>query len=146
MNFELLTTYDNYVPAHIAMGRLQEEGINCWLKDENTLSIDPLLNNALGGIKLMVAQEQLVRARKILQQMEQEYRDTLTCPLCGSHDFVKLDKLEKEPGLLSMVTRFFMGKDAKDEETKYRCGTCFQIFDSPVSTRDQLDDDSDIPS
>ncbi len=33
----------------------EEEGINCWLKDENTVTIDPILTNAIGGIKLMVA-------------------------------------------------------------------------------------------
>ena len=56
MNFVLLQSYDNYVSAHIAMGRLEEDGINCWLKDENTVTIDPILSNAIGGIKLMVEQ------------------------------------------------------------------------------------------
>ena len=54
MKFVPVWSYDNYVPAHIAMGRLKEEGINCWLKDENTVTIDPILANAVGGIKLMV--------------------------------------------------------------------------------------------
>ena len=39
----LLNAYNNYVDAHIARGVLEEEGINCWLKDENTLTIDPIL-------------------------------------------------------------------------------------------------------
>ena len=54
MNFVLLQSYDNYISAHIAMGRLEEDGINCWLKDENTVTINPILTNAIGGIKLMV--------------------------------------------------------------------------------------------
>lgn len=67
MQFILLTTFDNYVSAHIAMGRLKEEFINCYLKDEYTVTIDPLLSNAIGGIKLMVAETQVERAVEVLE-------------------------------------------------------------------------------
>jgi hypothetical protein len=66
LEYIVLATYDNYIPAHIAMGRLQEEGILCWLKDENTVTVDPLLSIAIGGIKLMVAKHQEERARELL--------------------------------------------------------------------------------
>ena len=66
LEFMILEVYDNYIPAHIAMGRLSEQGIICWLKDENTVTIDPLLSIAVGGIKLMVAVHQADRARMIL--------------------------------------------------------------------------------
>ncbi len=72
MEFVILRRYDNYVTAHIDMGMLQEEGINCWLKDENTVTIDPLLSIAVGGIKLMVANVQAERALEILTKREQE--------------------------------------------------------------------------
>ncbi len=68
MEFSILDVYDNYIPAHITLGRLQEQGIICWLKDENTVTIDPLLSIAVGGIKLMVANHQIERARAILQE------------------------------------------------------------------------------
>ncbi len=71
MNFVLLRSYDNYVPAHIAMGRLEAASINCWLKDENTVTIDPLLSNAIGGIKLMVAETQAERALEILNSLNE---------------------------------------------------------------------------
>jgi len=66
MQFILLTTFDNYIEAHIALGRLKEEFINCYLKDEYTVTIDPLLSNAIGGIKLMVAETQVERAVEVL--------------------------------------------------------------------------------
>ena len=62
MEFILLNSYGNYVEAHIAKGVLEEEGIASWLKDENTVTIDPILTNAVGGIKLMVAREDAQRA------------------------------------------------------------------------------------
>lgn len=55
MHFIILRTYDNYIPAHIAMGRLKEEYINCYLQDEYTVTIDPFLSNAIGGIKLLLS-------------------------------------------------------------------------------------------
>jgi Putative prokaryotic signal transducing protein len=62
----LFMTFDNYISAHITMGRLKEEFINCYLQDEYTVTIDPLLSNAIGGIKLMVAEQQAGRALEIL--------------------------------------------------------------------------------
>jgi hypothetical protein len=72
MDFILLRRYDNYIPAHITLGRLQEEGINCWLKDEYSVTIDPFLSNAIGGIKLMVAAAQAERAASLLDGWDQQ--------------------------------------------------------------------------
>jgi hypothetical protein len=69
MNFILLTSFDNYVSAHIALGRLKDEYINCYLRDEYTVTIDPLLTNAIGGIKLMVAETQAERAYQLLKSV-----------------------------------------------------------------------------
>jgi len=66
MNFVIAQVYTNYIDANIIMGRLEEEGINCWLQDEYTVTIDPLLSNAVGGIKLVVVETQAERALEIL--------------------------------------------------------------------------------
>ncbi len=66
MEFVVLEVYDEYVSAHIAKGRLEEEGIVCWLKDENIVTVHPLISIAVGGIKLMVPKHQEERAREIL--------------------------------------------------------------------------------
>jgi hypothetical protein len=70
MKFVLLCSFDNYIPAHIALGRLKEEFINCYLQDEYSVTIDPFLSNAIGGIKLMIAETQLERAREILENQD----------------------------------------------------------------------------
>ena len=71
MNFILLQSFDNYIDAHIVKGRLEDQGIHCWLKDENlsALIVDPVLTNAVsGGIKLMVPENELPQATEILNQ------------------------------------------------------------------------------
>ena len=70
MSFVLLCSFDNYIPAHIALGKLKDEFINCYLQDEYTVTIDPLLSNAIGGIKLMVAEAQIERAKEILKNYD----------------------------------------------------------------------------
>ena len=77
MKYALLATFDNYIPAHIALGRLEEEGINCWLQDENTATITPIFTNAIGGIKLMVADPHFSRASELLQQFSNEQKQAL---------------------------------------------------------------------
>jgi len=66
MKFVIVRSYDNYIPAHIAMGRLKEENIVCHLQDEHSVTIDPFLSNAIGGIKLMVSENQAQRALDLL--------------------------------------------------------------------------------
>jgi hypothetical protein len=69
MDFVLVRAFDNYIYAHICLTRLQDAGINCHLVDEITITIDPLLSPALGGIKLMVHVSQAKRAMEILDDL-----------------------------------------------------------------------------
>lgn len=72
MDFILLCAYTNYIEAHIVMGRLEQENIRCFLQDEYTVTIDPILTNAIGGIKLMVARAQAERAIQILSEGDKQ--------------------------------------------------------------------------
>ena len=65
-----LRAYDNYLNANMDMGMLQAAGINCHIKDEYTITIDPLLSPALGGMKLMVEEADLEEARAMLQERD----------------------------------------------------------------------------
>ena len=69
-DFIQIRAYDNYISAHIVMNMLLDDGINCHLKDEYTLTIDPFLSPALGGIKLMVADSQVQRALQLVEATE----------------------------------------------------------------------------
>ena len=69
-DFVQISAFDNYISAHIVLAMLLDADINCYLKDEYTLTIDPLLSPALGGIKLMVVASQVKRAEELLQARE----------------------------------------------------------------------------
>jgi len=72
MKFVAVKEFDDYISAHILMGRLKGEDIVCHLKDENTITTAPFLSPIFGGIKLMVPEAQAERAFEILIKWEKE--------------------------------------------------------------------------
>ena len=83
MQFIQLRAYDNYIQANIQLAMLQSEGINCHLKDEYTTTIDPLLSNAIGGMKLMVFSSQAERAMDLLKDTEEPDPDAADLSVAG---------------------------------------------------------------
>ena len=71
MDFVELRSFDNYIYAHITLSMLQDAGINCHLKDEYMITLDPFLSPAMGGMKLMVYPSQAQRAIELLEETEQ---------------------------------------------------------------------------
>ncbi|WP_202921541.1 putative signal transducing protein [Anatilimnocola aggregata] len=65
----------NAMQAHLAKNQLEEAGIRCVLADEVMVSMYWHLSNAMGGIKLQVAEEDLERAAGVLDALEQKRRD-----------------------------------------------------------------------
>lgn len=128
MKFVPVWTYNDYVSAHIAMGRLEEDGFKCWLKDENTVTIDPILTNAVGGIKLMVEEAEAQKAFDILKQLQQEHKAKITCPKCGSHNIEVVSTPRKASNWASAVIGFLFTSFAMPVETVNHCFNCGNEF------------------
>jgi predicted RNA-binding Zn-ribbon protein involved in translation (DUF1610 family) len=128
MEFVLLNVYTNYVDAHIAKGVLEEQEINCWLKDENIVTIDPMLTNAVGGIKLMVEKENAVRAAEVLQALINEQKSSLSCPQCGSHNIEFVSTPRKASNWFSALLGFFVTNYAISVNKVNHCFDCGHEF------------------
>lgn len=128
MEFVLLNAYNNYIEAHIAKGVLEEQGIGCWLKDENTVTIDPILTNAVGGIKIMVAKADAERAWEVLTQLRKEQKMAVVCPKCGSHNVELVSTPRKPVNWLSAISTFFVGDYALTVEKVNHCFDCKHEF------------------
>lgn len=68
---------------YIIKGRLESEGIECFIKDELTVQSNNSWSNAVGGVKLQVKQQDVRRAVKLLTELgyikdEPQPIDTLT--------------------------------------------------------------------
>lgn len=122
---ELVTvkTFDSYFLANIILGRLQSEGVECYLKDEATITMDPILTNAIGGIKLIVKKEDEGAVTAILKRYDEEYLNAATCPQCGAHQFNYIAK----PGVtnfLTAITTTLFGSYALATDYVYQCCNC----------------------
>ncbi|MGE5521522.1 MAG: putative signal transducing protein [Candidatus Dadabacteria bacterium] len=71
MNFTVIKVFNDDLEAQIVKGRLESQGISCWLRNEHqgALILDPLLT-MVAGIKLVVPDEQAERALSILQNTD----------------------------------------------------------------------------
>ena len=69
--------------AHLAKAKLESEGISVFLKDEMTAQVHNFYSNAIGGVKLQVAEKDYQKAKDILktagyiQEPEQDENKTL---------------------------------------------------------------------
>lgn len=124
----MLNSYESYIDAHIAKGVLEEEGITCWLKDENTVTINPILTNALGGIKILVAKEDLEKAAEILNRLRREQKSLVACPKCGSHNVELVSTPRKAFNWLSALTTFFLSDRAIALDKVNHCFDCGNEF------------------
>ncbi|HAN65536.1 MAG TPA: hypothetical protein DCQ34_04335 [Chitinophagaceae bacterium] len=135
MELVTLKTFDQYFSAHILSARLEDAGIQVYLLDEHTVTIDPILTNAIGGIKLAVAKEDEQAARELLGLYEEEARGRSHCPNCGGHQFLLLPA--RKPGniLLALFTWIFSGFAVAGKQL-YRCQDCgFESELMPVDAK-----------
>lgn len=70
MNLVTIKTFSYDHETLIYEPKFQAEGIEYFLKDQKTVAIDPLVSNAIGGIKLQVSAEDEERARALVAEIE----------------------------------------------------------------------------
>ncbi|HET7896963.1 MAG TPA: DUF2007 domain-containing protein [Flavisolibacter sp.] len=133
MSFVAVQTFTNYIDAHIILGRLKEEGIDCWLKNEATATIIPVWTTAIGGIQLMVSQNHLQKAGLVLQKMAEEKKVNRLCPRCYSHNIEYINTMRKPVNWLSAAITFLLGDLALMPEQRYHCFQCGAEFDQPLN-------------
>lgn len=130
MKFLLLQSFVNYIDANILLGRLQAAGIDCWLKDENLVTVNPLWTNAAGGIKLMVAQNQFEEAQQLLRQFVTEKQEKFVCPQCGSGNIELVSSPREKANWLSVLLGFLLFTYAMPIKT-WHCFSCGAEFKEP---------------
>jgi hypothetical protein len=132
--------------AAMLQARLESEGIDCSLKDNNTADANPLYSVAIGGVKVQVIGEDEEKAKSIIKGMEngndeleliKEETNTQTnetlpnnvseviCPYCDSTE-VHRDKTPHWVSLFAVILLgipfVFFGK------RKYHCFECGHDF------------------
>jgi len=128
MDFVILQSFNNYLDAHLLMAKLESEDIQCWLQDENTVTLYPILTNAVGGIKLFVNKNDLSRARQIFWEVENNRKKIIECPKCKGHNIELVSTPRKAANWFSAILTFFLGDYALAVDKVNHCFDCGNEF------------------
>jgi DNA-directed RNA polymerase subunit RPC12/RpoP len=119
--FYQLASFEYVADVQIVKGKLESEGIPVFLRDENTLNSDPLISNAIGGVKLLVYTQDKDRALEIYNEIRayalDEKGNPITCPNCKAS---KSEVYYNRKGIFYKLFPFF-------EKRKYKCLNCGMI-------------------
>lgn len=122
-NFTILDVFEYSAEATVMKAKLDSEGIKTMFMDEKTIDSDPLLSQAIGGVKLLVWNEDLEKAQgiytKIRTYVKAEDGSEMTCPSCGSHRILVAPLRRRN--VFFMLFPFF-------ERKRHVCNDCKTIF------------------
>ena len=86
--FTTIAKFQYSSEAQIIKGRLESDGIQVFLSDNLTIDTDPLISNAIGGVKLKVLSKDVEKAEQILKSIQKYSLDDegslIKCPKCNS--------------------------------------------------------------
>jgi DNA-directed RNA polymerase subunit RPC12/RpoP len=134
MDFVPVKSFDTYILAHIWQSRLEQEGFRCYLKDEYTVTIDPILTNAVGGIKLCVPSIQAERALALIKTFELENAKRVTCPKCNTQNVEYITQPNNSKNWITAIATWLLGSYAVSYKKIYHCYQCKFEFDEIPET------------
>ena len=138
MEFTVIRTFGDYFQAHLMLTKLRSEGMACFLKDEFTVTVDPILSNAVGGIKLIVKKEDEQEAVQLLRIFDEAYMKSAVCPKCGNHT-IELVPKNTTKNLVTVLLSWLFGSYAISPENVYQCSACkYESENLPESFTDDL--------
>ena len=131
--FKTIARFQYSTEAQIVKGRLEAEGIQVFLSDNLTIDADPLVSNAIGGVKLKVLSRDALKAQYILQKISQfaidDEGNRINCPECNGINVQLFSTIKGLRSFLSFVFGVIFGKLPIHANHKYRCHDCNSEFD-----------------
>lgn len=123
-----IANYQFSSEAYLFKGKLESEGIEVFLQNENTINTDPLLSTALGGVKLFVNSEDVLQSKQILDAIS-EYSlndkwELLTCPNCGSQKIYMTTTIKDIKSFLAFIYGLLTLSMPLFSKQKYKCESC----------------------
>lgn len=130
--FVTIARYQYSSEAQIIKGRLEADGIEVFLRDNITIDTDPLVSNAIGGVKLKVLAKDEEEAREILSSIQDHALDDngnlITCPNCGKNHIALYSTITDFKSLVSFVIGFITGTLPFSTRYQYKCEDCHTII------------------
>lgn len=131
--FKTIAQFQYSSEAQIVKGRLEADGIEVFLKDNYTIDTDPLVSNAIGGVKMFVFTEDADKATTILKSIKDYSVDNkghnIICPKCKGEHIHLFSTIKDLKSFVSFIVGFFFGTLPFYTKHKYRCEDCKTEFD-----------------
>ncbi len=122
-DYTVLDRFEYSTEAQLIKTKLESEGIKTMLMDEKTVDSDPLISQAIGGVKLLVHNKDLdyaIESYNIIRTyVTDQSNKPIACKNCNS-ETVLVAPLERK-NIFYMLFPFF-------EHTTYICTTCKLTF------------------
>lgn len=139
MNLITIKTFNDAISAHILKNKLESEGVQCFIFDEETVTVDPLLNFAIGGVKLKINDFNRDRALVIINAIEEtpftdNADNAIRCPSCNSTQLYNDYKSMKDPkSFMASVISILIGAFPFYSKSVYKCKKCGEEFSNEKS-------------
>lgn len=122
-NYLILDVFEYSTEANVMKAKLDSEGIKTMLMDEKTIDSDPLISQAIGGVKLLVHKDDFSSAVEtyniIREYVKDDKGNPKLCPSCGSN-WILVAPLQRK-NIFFMLFPFF-------ERKRHICNKCKTIF------------------
>lgn len=135
----VVATFNQPVEASLACSRLEAEGIESRIADDNIIGINPLYSAALGGVKVVVNAIDAERARAVLEQNSSVEADEAAeeampvCPQCGS---TNTEEVRSTQPFMALISSLFLGAPLPFQRKKLHCSACKHEWKEFHSSRD----------
>ncbi|NQX82789.1 MAG: DUF2007 domain-containing protein [Flavobacteriaceae bacterium] len=134
MNLITIKVFDSSPEAYIFKSKLDSLGINSYIFDEHINSLDPIMSNAFGGIKLKINKEDYEQAISIFSEIENaaitdDDNNILKCPKCESTKlYTGFKSMKGGWGFLSAIVSFIFMVFPIHFKYVYKCKKCGEEF------------------
>ena len=121
-----IASFERPEEAHLLRMRLEAVGIPAFVRDEHFVQMDMLYSNAIGGVRLQVANADLESARTLLAEDRGIENDDseLQCPQCGWTG-VERERFSRRLALCSLL---LCGLPLLWIRSRWRCGRCLHTW------------------
>ncbi len=121
-----IATFSKPEEAHLLRMRLEAGGIPAFVQDENTVQMNWLYSNAIGGVRVQINEEDVPKAKEVLVQESPVLEDAVVvqCPFCDSSE-TEVDELPRRISFLSLLLFNFPLLFARH---RYKCRNCGKIW------------------
>lgn len=122
MSIKCVTSCSNVVEANMLKDRLELEGIESFLTNENFTTLMPQFNGIMGGgIQIMVEEKDLPKAQQLLNCSE---ASKILCPQCHSDNLTYGLGANRIKKIVAILLLCLSGNPLGNIKGSYRCNDC----------------------